>query len=179
MTCQLKSDRLRVRQSVEPLDQIVLTNMAVLPAVLLLPHDPAIIMQGAFFALLLIAAGAVDAQTREIPDQFCAMIFLISLIRPDSSQSLIGMFLVSVPLWILGTLIPGSVGGGDIKLLAACGAVLGPVGIAAGTMLGLTFYFVLSLFRFLYHRKRERTSAMAPWFGAGCCLAYIIQMNGG
>lgn len=136
-----------------------------------------IAVKGALFALILISAGMIDANEREIPDEFCALIFLVSMIDPDQTQSLIGMFLVSVPLWILGTLLPGSIGGGDIKLLAACGAVLGPFGVYIGTMIGLTFYFFRFFIRFLINRKREKTSAMAPWFGAGCILAFILTMR--
>jgi leader peptidase (prepilin peptidase)/N-methyltransferase len=179
MTGQLKSDRLSTRLFVEPSDQIMLTNIAILPAILQLPHDPAMIVKGVFFVLLLTAAGYTDAKTREIPDEFCGLIFLLSLILPEPSQSLIGTFFVSVPLWILGTLIPGSVGGGDIKLLAACGAVLGPAGIVAGTIFSFAMFLIYMPIRFLPFRKREKKVAMAPWFGIGCFLAYLIKMNGG
>ena len=136
-------------------------------------HDPKV-MKGVFFALLLTTVGYIDEKTREIPDEFCGLIFLLSLILPEPSQSLVGTFFVSVPLWILGTLFPGSVGGGDIKLLAACGAVLGPAGVVAGTMFSLVMFLIFIPIRFLF-RKREKTVAMAPWFGFGCFLAYLLK----
>lgn len=37
----------------------------------------------------------------------------------------LGIFVVSVPLFLLTLLIPGAFGGGDIKLMAACGLFLG------------------------------------------------------
>lgn len=135
-------------------------------------------MKVVFFALLLLLAGYIDANTKEIPDELCALIFLISLISPEPAQSLIGMLLVSVPLWIFGTVIPGSVGGGDVKLIAACGAVLGPAGIVSGTMLSLTAYLIFLLTCSLLHREREKTYAMAPWFGTGCFLAYLLETKG-
>lgn len=155
----------------------ILPSIMVITILLFVPHDPMVI-KGVFFALLLICAGYVDAKTQNIPDELCALISLVSLIRSEPAQSLIGMFLVSVLLWIFGTIVRGSVGGGDIKLLAACGAVLGPCGIVLGTMFSLLFYLIFLLTRPLLHRQLEKKYAMAPWFGAGCSLAYLATMKG-
>lgn len=141
------------------------------------PGTPAERFQGFLFAQMLIAAGHVDRKTREIPNVLIASIFLVSLIRPDLKMSLFGAVFLSAPLWILGTLIPGSVGGGDIKLIAACGAVLGPAGIFAGTAFSLIAFLFFLLFRFMLHKKRQKTYAMAPWLGIGCFLAYFLKMR--
>lgn len=141
-------------------------------------HDQLMIGKGILFAQLLIAAGYIDKKTKHIPDELCALIFLISLIRPEPAQSLIGMLIVSVPLWVIGMLRPDSIGGGDIKLLAACGAVLGPSDIVAGTYIGMIAFLLFYLSCFFIRKKRKKTYAMAPWFGFGCFLAYLNNMKG-
>jgi leader peptidase (prepilin peptidase) / N-methyltransferase len=141
-------------------------------------HDQVMIGKGILFAQLLIAAGYIDAKTKHIPDELCALIFLTSLIRPEPAQSLIGMLIVSVPLWVIGMLRPNSIGGGDIKLLAACGAVLGPSNIVAGTYIGMIAFLLFYLSCLIIRKKREKTYAMAPWFGFGCFLAYLNNMKG-
>ena len=144
-------------------------------ALFLALHSSVAMIQGLLFAQSLIFTGYMDAKTQTIPDELCTLIFLISLIQFDPVQSLMGMVLISVPLWILGTIISGSVGGGDIKLLAACGAVLGPSGIISGTVFSLIPYLLFLFIRSLLHRDRKKMYAMAPWIGIGCFLAYLIN----
>ena len=135
-------------------------------------------IQGLLFSQFLIACGYIDARVREIPDELVGLIFLVSLIRFNPRSSFLGMLLVSVPLWIIGTVIHGSVGGGDIKLFAACGAVLGPIGIIAGAVLSSFTFLFFSLVRSLLRKKCEKTYAMAPWIGSGCFTAFFLIVKG-
>lgn len=83
-----------------------------------------------FFAALTAAAW-VDRKTMTIPDYFPALIFLLAIKSPfwaeDASVyiKLLGVLSVSLPMLLLTLAVPGAFGGGDIKLMAACGAFLG------------------------------------------------------
>lgn len=83
------------------------------------------------FFVLLLAMAWVDKKTMMIPDYFPAVIFLMSVRSPflgkgaPLGMKVVGVLSVSLPMLILALIIPGAFGGGDIKLMAACGAFLG------------------------------------------------------
>ena len=71
-----------------------------------------------------------------------------------------------------------TLGGGDIKLMAACGLVLGlPKGLLA-TVVGLTLLlFYAAAYRItckVRGREAEKAFPLAPFLSAGCLLAYFI-----
>lgn len=84
----------------------------------------------AFLAVLMMVA-AIDWDTRIIYDRFHVMIGLLGLaavwLFPEIPlmSRLTGMAAVSLPMLALALLIPDAFGGGDIKLMAACGWLLG------------------------------------------------------
>lgn len=83
------------------------------------------------FLALLTVVSAVDYTTMEIPNIFVLAAFVLGIFSvytmPGISliSRVLGIFVVSVPLFLLTLLIPGAFGGGDIKLMAACGLFLG------------------------------------------------------
>lgn len=84
----------------------------------------------AFLAVLMIVA-AIDWDTRIIYDRFHVIIGVLGLaavwLFPEITLTsrLIGLVVISVPMLVLAVVIPGAFGGGDIKLMAACGWLLG------------------------------------------------------
>ena len=84
----------------------------------------------AFFAVLTVIA-FIDIDTLEIPNGAvlaAALIGVVSIFTVpeiELSARFFGIFSVSVPLLLLALLIKGAFGGGDIKLMAACGLLLG------------------------------------------------------
>lgn len=62
---------------------------------------------------------------------------LAALIRPSPADRLIGMVCVSLPLLVLGCLRPGSIGGGDVKLMGAAGLLLGRELIITAFVIGI------------------------------------------
>jgi leader peptidase (prepilin peptidase)/N-methyltransferase len=86
----------------------------------------------AFFATAaLLAVALVDLDTMEIPDSLCAALGRLALLHMLAAPGtplagrLIGMLAVSLPMLLLALLVKGAFGGGDIKLMAACGFMLG------------------------------------------------------
>ncbi|MBS7009298.1 prepilin peptidase [Anaerostipes sp.] len=86
---------------------------------------------------LLAAVAFVDVDTMEIPNGFVLALACLGIVSlflfPEVSlvMRMIGFFAVSVPMLLLTVLIPGAFGGGDIKLMAAAGFLLGVKLIAA------------------------------------------------
>ena len=83
------------------------------------------------FLVMLVLIAVVDWKTMLIPDAFSVTVFGIGLLSaatgsgPAFSDRLIGMAVVSVPMILITLAIPGAFGGGDIKLMAASGMMLG------------------------------------------------------
>lgn len=83
------------------------------------------------FSCGLLVIAFVDIDTMTIPDRLLAYLIipavLLGLFFPGVTflSRIIGIFAVSVPLYILAVVFEDSFGGGDIKLMAVCGFVLG------------------------------------------------------
>ena len=74
------------------------------------------------FFLFLSLAAVSDLESQNIPDWMPCLIVVSGLLPPG--QLHIAGLLVCLPLFIAG-ITAGGIGGGDIKLTAACGVVLG------------------------------------------------------
>ena len=82
------------------------------------------------FCCLLITMAYIDKDTMEIPDRIHIAIATIGLVLMGISdipwyERVIGFFSVSVLLLIVAIITKGGMGGGDIKLMAVSGLVLG------------------------------------------------------
>lgn len=84
----------------------------------------------AFLEMLAMTA-CVDAKTMEIPDCLNGALFLIGAVsvitvqEPSVFDRIVGIASASAPLLLMALTVPGSFGGGDIKLMGACGLFLG------------------------------------------------------
>lgn len=126
----------------------------------------------------LIALSFIDWRTKEIPLGFNIFIFLLGLIRlvtdfGNWSQYVIGLFAVSGFLLLLLLVSKGrAMGGGDIKLMAATGLLLGwklniiafLLGCVMGSIIHLTLMAV---------KKADRVLAFGPYLSMGVYIAMI------
>ena len=131
-------------------------------------------MQGALFIALLLAASFVDLKRREIPDWVSGGIAALSLlhIRPECLLGIIPA------LFFLAAAVRGGIGGGDVKLAAACGLVLGLQHAMMGTMLGLLLQLLFHLCARcvlpLFKRPVWSSYPMAPFLAIGYAVAYYV-----
>ena len=86
--------------------------------------------------------------------------------------NLLAVFLVTTLIHIVVAALvkEGSIGGGDIKLMGACGFVLGVKRSYIALMLGL---FLAVLFQTAYAKKEDKGFAMAPYLALGCLIAML------
>lgn len=142
------------------------------------PGNLPFLFQGGIFFALLFLASVFDIRKRMIPDTFCLLIALTGLIGFEPVK-LLGI-LTALPL-LLAALVWGGMGGGDIKLTAASGIVLGFQRGMAAMVIGLTalllFYFIYSIVQRLRGRERQKAFPLAPFLSVGCIAAYFL--NGG
>lgn len=106
-------------------------------------------MQAFLFLTALAAASAVDCRKRTIPDFLCLLTAAAGLISFSPAQ-FFGV-LAALPLLIAALIRPECMGGGDIKLTAAAGFVLGfwrgIWGMALGLLLAVLYFCTAMLFQ--------------------------------
>jgi leader peptidase (prepilin peptidase)/N-methyltransferase len=140
--------------------------------------DPLRIAKGFLLAEPLICAGICDGLNHEIPDFLLVPMIAAGFIDFQQVPSIEGFFSVSLLFFIMAWITAGkAIGGGDIKLMAAAGFVLGLFGAVGGALSGMVFF--LAAYPALRFRAKKQYYAMAPWLGTGCFLAYLLIPIGG
>jgi leader peptidase (prepilin peptidase)/N-methyltransferase len=133
------------------------------------------IVQMAIFIMLLTYAAMIDLRTRAIPDHIPMLIILIGLIDMEPVSAVLGLILVPLPYFIMALLKENSIGGGDIKLMGACGFYLGlQAGYVAsilGLMLAIIIHFAYSM---IGNKKATKNIPLGPYLGAGSIIAYFV-----
>lgn len=132
----------------------------------------------AFYSILTIVA-FLDIDTMEIADGCHLAMVILAFISwftmpgPGIAGRVAGALCVSVPMLLLALLIPGAFGGGDIKLMAACGLFLGWKCTLVSTLLGFLFggFWAVGL---LLTKKAGRKEHFA--FGPFLCLGMGIGL---
>lgn len=136
-------------------------------------------VQAVIFIALLCAASVTDLTKRIVPNWLCLGIAGVSIIG-FTPVKLLGI-LIALP-FLLAAVFFGGMGGGDIKLMAACGLVLGLLkGLLAATAGLSLLLFYAGIYRIVCKvRGWEAVKAfpLAPFLSAGCLLAYLITMKG-
>lgn len=138
-------------------------------------------VQTMLFFCLLFAASVWDIRKRIIPDVICAAILLTGMMSftPDKAFGV----LLGLPLLIAALIKEGGMGGGDIKLTAASGFVLGfPSGVA-GLIIALVAVLFYHLGLRIIHKAgqkkppvaKETAVPMAPFLSVGFILASIFN----
>jgi leader peptidase (prepilin peptidase)/N-methyltransferase len=133
------------------------------------------LVQGGFFIALLLTASVFDIRRRIIPNSISLGIALTGLLAFEPMK-LAG--LLAAALFLLAGLLFGGMDGGDIKLMAAAGLVLGFSKSMAATVLGLTALLVFHGGKHIIQKLRGRTAPkaypLAPFLSLGCIAAYFI-----
>ena len=138
-----------------------------------------VVLTAAFF-ILLTAAAYRDFKERKIPDRLVAGILIVAAVGlflgqgPDIASRALGAFTASGPMLLAAIVRPGAFGGGDIKLMAACGLFLG----AEGTFLSFFYSLLLAATygacRAVYKKGSLKDQlAFGPFLALGMFLHFI------
>ena len=135
-----------------------------------------LLLQAVSFTILLTAVAVCDIRRRIIPDMLCAGIALTSLLAFEP-ENFAGALIAVIPLVIARFF--GGIEGGDIKLMAVSGLVLGFRQSLAAAILGFTAFAVISGIYTLIGKVRGRDTErmphpLAPFLSLGCMAAYFL-----
>jgi leader peptidase (prepilin peptidase)/N-methyltransferase len=129
--------------------------------------------------IILLAIAAIDFNTTEIPNSLIIALIPFAVaavwLIPEVTllSHVIGFFCVALPLLLLTIIIPGAFGGGDIKLLAVCGFLLGwqmtLIAFFISLLLGGGFAVYLML-----SGRRKRGEHMV--FGPAICIGIAVSI---
>lgn len=127
----------------------------------------------------MIVLSTVDLKIYEIPISMNCFIFCCGLIHFVWHLSqwrcwMAGFFMISLPLFILFLTSRGqAVGGGDIKLMAVCGFLIGWRRITIAFFIGC---LSASLYQLIKRKKTgtEKAFAMGPFLSAGVFLTMVF-----
>ena len=141
------------------------------------------------FVITLLITAAADAATKKIHNLFPLFIILLATVRILCNPALIpsriaGFFVLSIPMLLL-TQHRGGLGGGEIKLTAACGLFLGADAVLTGCFLASLLALALHPIRKLYAKRKHQISpspktdasppfAFGPYLSAGYILASFL-----
>ena len=126
----------------------------------------------------LLALSVIDWRTFEIPVAFNYFIFTLGIVRAIYDFEhiwtyIIGMVAISGFLLLIFVLTGGNgIGGGDIKLMAAAGLLLGWKGILAGFLLGCILGSIIHILLMKFCNK-DRTLAFGPYLSLGIFIAML------
>lgn len=86
------------------------------------------------FALILMTISIVDFKTMDIPDTCSLAIFILAICNllfcgMSIKTALVGMLLVSLPMLMINVFVKDAFGGGDIKMMAGVGLLIGIKGV--------------------------------------------------
>lgn len=132
------------------------------------------------YYMVLVRLSLEDFQKRKISDRYHWMILTLSVVSlmtiPEIRfwERLAGMLLISSLMTIPALCFPGSFGGGDIKLVFSCGAFLGKKLVLKGSVLGIFFAGIWSLWMLCFQRNRESLQfPFGPCLSAGFFLVSL------
>lgn len=127
----------------------------------------------------LIVLSVIDWRTYEIPIGINIFIFALGLIRTiihysDWINHLIGFFAISVFIYIIILATKGrGMGGGDMKLMAVAGLMLGWKEIILSFIIGCILGSVIHVAR-MKISKAEHVLAFGPYLSAGILIAALF-----
>ena len=127
-------------------------------------------------ALLILAV--IDIRTMEIPPALNFCILMLGFIRVILDRSnwyvyVLGFITVSGVLLLLWYITSGrAIGGGDIKLMAVCGLLIGWQSIIAAFLLGCVIGTVVHIIRMAF-TKAGRVLAFGPYLAAGVFVSML------
>jgi len=126
----------------------------------------------------LLALSVIDFRTYEIPFGFQIWLGALGLINVALNGSewvsyVTGFFAVSAVLWLIQLISKGrAIGGGDVKLMAVCGLLLGWKGVILAFFLGCILGSVIHLTRMKVSGE-GKILAMGPYLSAGVLISAL------
>lgn len=130
--------------------------------------------------LLLIVITMIDIDTLEIYDRFQIMLLVLALVQVFISKlplmdHLIGFFIISIPFYIIAILTEG-IGGGDIKLIAIGGLLLGYKATLVAFFIAVILGSIYAIYLLIVKKSNRKTQiAFGPFLCVGILIAFLYS----
>ena len=134
-------------------------------------------LKGLIFCMLLLYAANCDLSTREVTNWIPFSISLTGLIGTELTDiplMLLAALFVTLPQLLIATRKENCYGGGDIKVSAACGFLLGIEKGIWGLISGLLLAVLCTLVIQRVKNKKADAILMIPYLAAGFMAVYMI-----
>lgn len=136
---------------------------------------------GCAFAVFLLVLSRIDLKERLLPDRIVlpglALFFCLRLVvHPVYSvvEYLIGMTISFCMFWLIAIITKGGIGGGDIKLNAVVGLLLGPYLL----ILSFPLFIIFGVITFLILAKSRKDSVpIGPAISASAIVTYLYGVD--
>lgn len=130
---------------------------------------------GFVFMSTLIIIALMDIDTMEIMDRFQILILILALINLGFSplsfyNHVAAFFIISIPFFLIAHFY-GGMGGGDVKLVAVSGLLLGIKSTLVGFFISSLLGGLVAVY-LLMTKQKERQSMIA--FGPYLCIGFAI-----
>lgn len=131
------------------------------------------------FATALLMLSIIDFKTYEIPFVINVFIFCLGIVRilfdfSNWYDYVIGFFAVSFVLYLIVLATKGrGMGGGDVKLMAAAGVVVGWKLVWAALIFGCILGSVIHVIRMKLSKETEPVLAFGPYLSLGLFIAVL------
>lgn len=127
---------------------------------------------------ILIIVSYIDIDTMIINDRFHLLIIILAsieiiLFKKSLLEMIVGALIVSLPLLVVAIITQG-IGGGDIKLMAAAGLLLGPYSTVVAFIIGTLIGGVFGIGALLNKSKNRKSEIpFGPYLCIGIYCAYL------
>jgi leader peptidase (prepilin peptidase)/N-methyltransferase len=135
------------------------------------------------FSILAIIA-IIDMDTRYIPSELNLILAVLGIVSiwtlPGTAfiERLIGIFSVPVLLILVTRIVPGGFGGGDIRMAAASGILLGWKGNVSAFIIALLLGCIYSIYLLVIKKKGKKDSfAFGPFFSVGIAVSLYADIG--
>ena len=129
--------------------------------------------------MILLAIALIDYDTVEIPNSLVIALIPFAIasvwLMPDAAilSRIIGIFSVALPMLLTSLAISGAFGGGDIKLMAVCGFLLGWELTLLAFFIALLLCAPVAVYT-MANSKRKRGQHIV--FGPALCSGVVVSL---
>jgi len=138
-------------------------------------------LNSCILASLLLCVFLIDMDTMTIPNGLILCFFLPCALDlwltgcGGMIPRLVGVFVISLPMFLLTLLVPDSFGGGDIKLMAICGFLLGYKATLLAAFIAIVVAGIAAAFLLLSKRvQKGEHIAFGPFLALGIFIAKLF-----
>lgn len=129
--------------------------------------------------ILLFGGSLQDIFFREVSNWVPGMILIVSFVGFEPNKlkpMLFGMIVTSLPLFLAAIIKTNSIGGADIKIMAAAGLLLGAKHGITALIIGMLAATLCTIsYRVATHNDLKKSFPLIPYLSLGIIISYFLR----